>query len=231
MIGPFLFSSFAAMDYTLEKSNWTDADFDQLRWQDVTIYQMALNGDLEMDIDYIFQRNEPEVKGLIPTYCVAPCTLVFKQISDLKFDMDVIRHDAFKIDYIERGPYWTIVTKNGEMHFSSDEFEMFVRQQPTLQYKSAIGLERGGYSLERTTTQQNDYLQHEEYLHRRKKEAELYEFAKKRCQKQVELEQLNEKRENGEIDVQVFLLLRKELMLAIDGYAYWLKGTMFEDYR
>lgn len=216
------------MEYSLTKNTWTTADFDQLRWRDVTIYQLAMTGDLEMDIDYIFQRNEPEVKGLIPTYWVAPCTLVFKQVRDLKFDMDVIRNDAFRIDYIERGPYWTIVTKNGELHFSSDEFEMYVRQQPTFQYKPAIGLERNGYSLERTTEQGNSYLQHEEYVTRRKKEAELYAFAKKRCQKQVELEQLNERRENGEIDTQVYLLLRKELIMAIDGYAYWLKGTMFE---
>ncbi|WP_343667211.1 hypothetical protein [Chitinophaga sp.] len=217
------------MEYTLEKSIWTEADFDTMNWHDVQIYEMAMKGDLEFDIDYIFKWNEPEVKGCMFTFWIAPCTLVFKQIRNLRFDLDVVRSDAFQIDYIERsGDRWTIVTRNGDISFVSEGYEQFVRQQPTFQYRHFIGIERGGYTLERITDQPNHYLQHEEYITRRKKEAELYGYAKKRRQKKLDMEALEERRLNGEIDTAEFLQLKKEMLMAIDGYSYWLKGTIFE---
>lgn len=216
------------MEYTLEKSTWTEADFDNMKWRDVSIYEMAMTGDLELDIDYIFDRIEPEVRGFISTFRIAPCTLVFKQIGELRFDMDVIRSDGFQIDYIERKDYhWTIVTRNGDLSFTSSGFEMFVRQQPTMQYRQAIGMERGGYSLERITDQSNPYLQTAAYIDKRNKEAAWYEYAKKRQQKKLDLEALEERLLNGEIDMPTFLRFKKELWMAIDGYSYWLKGTMF----
>lgn len=218
-----------SMEYTLEKSIWTEADFEQMGWHDVMIYQMAMTGDLELDIDYIFKWNEPEVKGFMYTFRIAPCTLVFKQIRELRFDMDVVRSDGFQIDYIERsGDRWTIVTRNGDLSFTGEGYEMFVRQQPTLQYKSFIGIERGGYSLDRVTDQYNPYWDTEAYIDKRKKEAELYGFAQKRKQKKLDLEAVEERRLNGEIDTKEFLQLKKELWMAIDGYGYWLKGTQFE---
>ncbi|SFW40460.1 hypothetical protein [Chitinophaga sancti] len=218
------------MEYTLEKSYWNDADFEQMGWGDVTIYQMAMTGDLEFDIDYIFKWNEPELKGFMFTFWIAPCTLVFRQIRELRFDMDVVRSEGFRIDYIERsGDHWTIVTRNGELSFISEAYEMFVRQQPMLQYKSSIGLERGGYSLDRVTDQHNPYWNTEAYIEKRKKEAELYGFAQKCKQKKLDLEALEERRLIGEIDTLEFLRLRRELQMAIDGYGYWLKGTQFEN--
>lgn len=217
------------MEYTLEKSIWTEADFENLNWHDVTIYEMAMTGDLELDIDYIFKWNEPEVKGFMFTFWLAPCTLVFMQIRELRFDMDVVRSDGFQIDFIERsGDKWTIVTRNGDISFTSDGFEMFVRQQPTLQYRQFIGLERGGYTLERVTDQPNPYLQTEVYIEKRKKDAEMFGYAQKRKQKKLDLEALEERLMTGEIDTPEFLRLKKELWMAIDGYGYWLKGTMFE---
>lgn len=218
------------MEYILEKPIWTEADFDNMNWHDVTIYEMAMTGDLELDIDYIFKSNEPAVKGFWFTFWIAPCTFVFKQIRELRFDMDVVRSDGFQIDYIERsGHNWTIVTRNGDISFISDEFEMFVRQQPTLQYRTFIGIERGGYTLERVTDQPNHYLQTERYIEKRKKDAELFGYAQKRKQKKLDMEALEERRLSGEIDTTEFLRLKKELWMAIDGYGYWLKGTMFED--
>ncbi len=46
--------------------------------------------------------------------------------------------------------------------------------------------------------------------------------------KKLEMEALQKKRENGEIATKEYLLLKKELCYAIDGYSYWLKGTLFE---
>lgn len=218
------------MDYILEKSIWTAADFDKMNWRGVSIYEMAMTGDLELDLDYIFNRNEPELKGFIPTFWIAPCTLVFKQIRDLRFDMDVVRSDGFQIDYIEKSDdRWIIVTRNGDLSFTSDGYEMFVRQKPTFQYRQFIGIERGGYTLERITDQPNPYLLSEAYIEKRRKDAEMYEYAYKRKQKKLDLEVLEERRLNGEIDTPEFLRVKKELWMAIEGYGYWLKGTSFED--
>lgn len=218
------------MEYAIEKFIWTEADFDTMNWRDVSIYEMAMTGDLELDIDYIFKKDEPAIKGFLSTCWIAPCTLIFKQIKELKFDMDVVRSEGFRINFIEKKDNrWTIVTRNGDLSFTSDGFDMFVRQQPTMQYKQSIGMERGGYSLERITDQPNPYLQTEAYMEKRKKEAELYEFAKKRKQKKLDLEALEERLLSGEIDTPVFLRFKKELWMAIDGYSYWLKGTQFED--
>jgi hypothetical protein len=218
------------MEYTLEKSIWTEADFDNMSWHDVTIYQIAMTGNLEFDIDYIFKWNEPEVKGFWYTFWVAPCTMVFKQIRELRFDIDVVRTDGYQIDYIEKdSDRWSIITQNGEISFISEGYEMFVRQQPTYQYRQFIGTARGGYTLERVTDQPNHFLQQENYIEKRKLEAELFGYAKKRKQKKLDLEALEERRLNGEIDTKEFLRLKKELWIAIEGYSYWLKGTQFEE--
>lgn len=220
------------MEYTLEKSIWGEADFEQMGWHDVLIYEMAMTGDLELDIDYIFKWNEPEVKGGWFTFWISPCTLVFKQIRELKFDLDVVRitRYGFEIDYIERdGDHYTIVTQIGDISFVCDGYEQFVRQQPTLQYRSFIGAERGEYTLDRITDQHNPLWKSERYIEQRKKDAELFEYVKKRKQKKLEMEALEEMRLNGEIDTKEFLRLKKELWAAIEGYGYWLKGTLFED--
>lgn len=220
-----------SMEYTVEKFIWTEADFEQMGWHDVTIYQMAMTGDLEFDIDYIFRWNEPEVKGFRYTFWIAPCTMAFKEIRELRFDIDVVRSDGYQIDYIERkdDDRWTIVTQNGEISFISEGYEMFVRQQPTFQYNKFIGPTRDGYTLERITNQPNHYLNHETYIEKRRQEAELFGYAQKRKQKKLDLEALEERRLNGEIDTKEFLRLKKELWTAIEGYGYWLKGTQFED--
>ena len=51
------------MEYLLEKKIWTDADFAQMGWHDCRIYKLRLTRDLELDIDYIFRWNQPEIEG------------------------------------------------------------------------------------------------------------------------------------------------------------------------
>ncbi|TWF33683.1 hypothetical protein FHW36_112124 [Chitinophaga polysaccharea] len=53
------------MSYELEKSIWTEEDFEVMSWHDSQIYKMALKEDLEFDIDYIFKWNQPDLEGLL----------------------------------------------------------------------------------------------------------------------------------------------------------------------
>lgn len=48
--------------YTLDKTIWTEADYETMSWHDATVYAFAFenggenyNGDFLVDIDYIFK--------------------------------------------------------------------------------------------------------------------------------------------------------------------------------
>src|SRR5690349_14814502 len=79
--------------YTLEKWIWTEADFDSMGWHDASIYAMKMDGDLCFDIDYIFKWNQPEIEGFHFTFFVAPCTLCFKDVQELSFELSQPVHD------------------------------------------------------------------------------------------------------------------------------------------
>jgi hypothetical protein len=222
--------------YELEKSIWTDEDFEQMGWHDCNIYRFRLQEDLELDIDYILKWNPPDMEGLPFTFWVAPATLVFKKIRLLGFDLDVGLEDAFEIDDIERNisgneVSWEMLTRRGNIEFVSNGFEQYIRQQPSFQFGQRINyFERGGFSLERTIRQHNPNLLNEDLQQRKTKDLEHYENVKKRHLKKKELDELNKLRENREVDTKQYLLKKKEIQDWIFHYDYWLKGTQFESW-
>lgn len=91
--------------FTLEKSIWTEADFENMGWHDATIYGLTFEktdsnwtGDLLLDIDYIFKW----VPNCLPensfNFWVSPCTLIFKEA--FKLDININTHD-FSIEGLE----------------------------------------------------------------------------------------------------------------------------------
>ncbi len=223
------------MEYILEKAIWTDADFDQMGWHDAQIYKLVINkGRLLLDIDYIFKWNQPEVEGLSFTFWVAPCTLVFKDISQLDFEMDVFQKDVFEIEDIVRESNadvdrWTIITQQGAMAFNSNGYTQYVRQTPVFEYGQTLDyVTRNGYSVEETILNENPYLSHGTYKEKRAREAELYDYARKRQLKILEMNTLQKKRELGEIDTKAYLQQKKDLNNTIEGWGYYLKNTRFD---
>lgn len=219
------------MGYRLEKQLWTDEDFEQMGWHDCNIYQIRLAEDLELDIDYIFKWNEPDLEGLPFTFWIAPATLVFKSVQDLTFDFDTGFEDAFEIEDIERKERnrWTIITRRGDIQFSSKGYEQYIRQEPFFMFGQKIPfIERNGRSLEKTTSQENPNRNREDIVRQRQKDFEDYENFKKRHLKKQELEQLLKKRENNGIDTKLYLLKKKEITEQIFSYDHFLKGTKFE---
>ena len=223
------------MTYELEKSIWTDKDFDQMGWHDNRIYQISVTEDLALDIDYIFQWNKPELEGLSFTFWAAPATLVFKKVQHLTFDLDTAFDDAIEIEYIERefledGILWTIITHQGDFRFMSDGFQQFVRQEPFFQFGQTIPfLERFGRSIEQTTTQNNPNRFRDDFVEQRKRDLEHFENVKKRHLKKQEKEQLDKLRENNEIGTKEYLIKKKEIKEMLDFYDYWLKDTRFDN--
>lgn len=220
--------------YELEKSIWTEDDFELMGWHDSQIYKMALGQDLEFDIDYIFKWNQPDLEGLPFTFWVAPATLVFKKAKILSFDFELAMEDVFEIDYIERQiaehkTTWLIVTQRGEIEFTCEGFDQYIRQKPLLQFGQTVPYRvRRGTSLERVQLQNNSYLSSKEYIEAQEKSFEHYENVKKRHLKRQEMKELNLRRENHQVETKEYLLKKKEINEMIDFYDYWLKGTDFE---
>lgn len=227
------YSPFRYMTYKLEKRTWTDADYDKMGWHDNRIYKLAVNEDLEMDIDYIVKWNQPDIEGLPFTFWVAPATLVFKNISHLKLDLSMELYNSFEIEGIEREEEnnWSVILRQGVIQFTSPGFVQYIRQDPSFQFEQSISyIERYGYSLDRTTTQENPNLLLDNIIENRKKEAAHYENVKKRQLKRLELEALVKLRELNEIDTKQYLLKKKEINDLLFSYDYFLKGTRFESW-
>lgn len=222
--------------YELEKHIWTDADFDQMGWHDAQIYQFHLAEDLYLDIDYILHWNNPDLEGLPFTFWVAPATLVFKSVRNLTFDFCISRHDDFEMEDMERtkngnGYRWTIITRSGEIEFDAEGYEQYIRQQPFFQFGQTISyIERNGFSIEKTTNQENPNRIREDVVRQREKDMDDYHTAKKRHLKRRELQELMTARENNHIDLKQFLLKKKEINESLYSYDFFLKGTRFENY-
>lgn len=225
------------MEFNLEKFLWTEADFDQMGWHDCNIYELRFtDNELEMDIDYIFQWNEPEIESLPYSFWVAPATLVFINVRNLTFDMIFgFRYDL-AIDNLEQTlaehcVSWTLITQNGNIQFEADGYQQYIRQKPSFQFGQTIPyLERFGYSLERTTSQDNPNLLRDDIVKKRETEWKDYESAKKRQQKRLELEALKKARENNEIDLKNYLSRKKEISEIIDSYDFYLRETRFSNW-
>lgn len=222
------------MSYQLEKNLWTEADFDRMGWHDCNIYKLCWTKDLELDIDYILQWNKPDIEGLSFTFWVAPSTLVFKSVQNLTFDFEIPFEDAFEIEDIERslsdeGYLWTIITRHGDIQFNSNAYQQYIRQQPFFQFGQTISyVERNGYSVERTTKQENPNRNREDVVSQRDKELADYENVKKRHLKRLELKQLIQSKENNEIHTKQYLLKKKEINNMLFSYDHFLKDTRFE---
>ncbi len=77
--------------YVPEKWIWTEADFEQMGWHDSHVYGFAAafeEKEIIFDIDYIFQWIHPVPPNRFFSFWVAPCTLVFENVSDVHFNVN-----------------------------------------------------------------------------------------------------------------------------------------------
>ena len=132
-------------------------------WHDSLVYGISFgeNFQLLFDIDYIFKW---VLTGKTYHFWVSPCTLVFENVYDLKFDLefsgieleidDVTRDNPQRpknADYIGRDTEmdWVIDTQQGTISFKSIGYKQYVRQLPRYLPTQAIErIERGGISFD-----------------------------------------------------------------------------------
>lgn len=162
--------------YRLEKSLWTEADFDQMGWHDNKIHALAFmeeKQELLFDLDYIFQWVDPQEGENHFSFWIAPCTLVFQEVYPFQIKhnnegflnldisiLDISRKGPSTLERIfsgvsESGWEWKIECVHGEIVFGSSGYCQYVRGKPILVTgdQSLTIAQRGGYSFEKVELQ------------------------------------------------------------------------------
>jgi len=152
--------------FQLEKTLWTDADFDMMSWHDSTIHGFCFDKEfkLYLDIDYIFRWVKTK-SGKRFKFWISACTLVFENVYDFKMEEGnpsdlvilAIERNNPKVpknaEFIQKDiEYdWLIETLQGEMTFTSIGFKQYVRSPPILISTQMLELSlRGDISFDTT---------------------------------------------------------------------------------
>jgi hypothetical protein len=154
----------SSKSYQLDKTIWTDLDFENMGWHGAKLFAISFGDNYELlfDIDYIFKWVQI---GKTFKFWVSPCTLVFENVYDVELQMDGIS-GGIDIDEISRkNPQtpknaefikvdtefdWTIDAQQGSIFFKSIGYKQYVRQLPKFIHGQYFKLaDRGGISFDK----------------------------------------------------------------------------------
>jgi hypothetical protein len=148
--------------FNLEKHIWTQDDFKFMGWHDATIWSSFANTEtyeFSLDLDYIFKWVEPEGTDKYFKFWVAPVTMIFENVSDVKFDIESRQGDIEIADLYMENPKLTpngkftehtfrFECQEGVITLQATGFKMYVRQNPTLSKYQGLDVEvRGGVNF------------------------------------------------------------------------------------
>jgi len=157
--------------FILDKSVWTQEDYEQMGWHDCSIYGLTFfpvdevgTTHLVFDIDYIFKWVNPLKAGQPFSFWVSPCTLVFKDTFALTMNIDrrggttdmLEVADLYLVDKVEQEANqwiyeWKIDLQEGYINFKSSGFNQIVRLKPIFTNGQSLTLdERNGISFSQT---------------------------------------------------------------------------------
>jgi hypothetical protein len=154
--------------FRLEKCVWSESDFEHMGWHDVVVHALGFDTgrhELMLDIDYIFAWVDPLPPSPYYSFWLAPATLVFHDVWDLKMQYDASL--GFQLQGITRTetrirPHplpegkkeesrWTLEGNEGEISFWATGYTQFTRRLPThsLSGQSFSLADRLGISFDR----------------------------------------------------------------------------------
>ena len=221
------------MNYRLEKWVWSDADFDQMGWQDARIYAVQFGKNICFDIDYIFEWVKADA-GNFFSFVVAPVTLVFLNPTNISFNVDFRIGQQLEIEEIQRriassgNTEWYIETHQGDITITAESFQQIVRRQPTLQTGQQILLEERGEPSFSVVPDANA-TESEEVRKLKAADFALREEAVqiRRLRRQVEI--LLEQRSVGVLEVKPYLLEKRRVEDVISQLKKELQDSNYED--
>lgn len=139
------------MDY---RDIWTEADFVDMGWHDVVLYSMSFpqaDYAIRFDIDYIFKWHWE--REALSGWDVAPCTLQFNNVSDLRVSLSWQMQGDTSIQNITRnnsrpspnGKFmlwdYQIELDAGDLRFTATGFTQATRRQPIFSTSQFLGRE------------------------------------------------------------------------------------------
>jgi hypothetical protein len=154
--------------YSLDQWIWTHADWERMGWHDATVHAMgyasASEWEFAFDIDYILAWVQPAPGQKHFTFWVAPATLIFEHVSDLRIDMeprgeisvqDLRCDDEQPLRPGFDGPAsdwrWTLDCNEGEISMRATVFRQIFRRPPVHRDHQKLALDdRGGISFSET---------------------------------------------------------------------------------
>jgi hypothetical protein len=149
----------------LAKSVWSDADFDQMLWHDVTIHAVATHTEglaenfqsrLLIDLDYIAAWVRPTSPDDGFSFWVSPATLVFDDVWDLAGNVDcqsceLTMNGLRRLPLNDRRPdlpRWHIEGHEFDLKFHASGYRLYIRRAPVLTDEQTLSLaERDGLAF------------------------------------------------------------------------------------
>jgi hypothetical protein len=148
----------------MNKRIFSEEDFEKLSWHDNFIHAMSFDPDehlFYLDIDYLAEWNSPNDAGHF-SFTIAPSTLIYTDVYDLKIDVEVSSIVTFDIRNVSREPYKTKYSADqvfykyiieldyiGKITFLSSGFKLYLREIYRDMYSQCLTKkERGGISYE-----------------------------------------------------------------------------------
>ncbi len=157
--------------YNLEKTIWSEADFEKMCWHDVHVHGISFgpmseeNGtaDFLFDIDYLFEWIKPIAPEIFYSFWIAPCTLVFENAYDFKMQIEdkigfafgpFVIEDFSMAENLERdgvhyGYRWKIKLRTGWIELKSYGLKQYVRQKPRVGGQWLLFEERAGVNYQK----------------------------------------------------------------------------------
>ena len=221
------------MPYQLEKWIWSEADFEQMGWHDATIYATQFGQDISFDTDYIFEWVQAD-KNDFSSFVVAPVTLVFRESTIIKFDLDFRLGQKIKVEDLHRttsatgDTQWFLETHQGDIIITAETFRQIVRRLPTLQIGQQLSPEERGDS-NFSTVPELDFVVPEEVTRMKEAEFALRQKSTEIRHLQRQLEILREQRSVGMLEVKQYLLEKRETEKKIRDLSHQFRSMDWQD--
>ena len=150
--------------FDIEKTVWTDADFEVMGWHDCHIHSIGFQPGawtLLIDLDYIFKWVEPQSPDEYFKFWIAPATVVFENAHAVRIDIESTSGEI-EIAGLTRGEpretpngevkerRYSIGCQEGVLELWATGFKMIVRRAPCLRSAQSLDHdERGSNCFDR----------------------------------------------------------------------------------
>ena len=151
--------------YELEKSIWSENDFDLMGWHDATVWSMLANSEeyeYLLDLDYIFKWVDPKENETYFKFWISPVTMAFENASDIVIDIESSQGliEISELVMVNPRPSpngkftqhtYRFECQEGFISITATGFKMHVRQKPKLIQGQSLDLkDRNGINFNKS---------------------------------------------------------------------------------